>query len=259
MKIYHIPANYNDPGYFFNGKIAKRNTVDALILAMLGFGLSRILPLPADYRLSVTILLVGLFGMIGVVGVKGLPISVYAVAFISMLFRKAPRIYNAHGGVYTKSAAEVMLDEPQMQDMIADAFDSLRKQMSSRRPDYIEGETFQFRQDPELAALKDAEGAKKNQDAPQEEDAPSKEPKQPKEDKEKPLFQRRKKKDSASKILGEPEWQPFPTQEVTPDVESQDTDDEVDYPVWEDIGSDGTAEAGEQLVDLTQEGVWEDV
>ena len=50
-----------------------------------------------------------------------------------------------------------MLTEPQLRNRLADALDKMKESMASRRTEYIEGETFQFAEDPELEALRFAE------------------------------------------------------------------------------------------------------
>lgn len=157
-RIYRIPTNYKDSGYIFNGQIAKRNAIDAVVLGLIGFLIARMFPVSGEAALTVYILFIGLLGMIGIVGFKQIPISVYVVDMLHWRKRKKkPYFYNDKGGAYTVSAADLLINEPQLRDMLADAIDSVRNSLASKRPSYIEGETFEFALDPELEALKAAQ------------------------------------------------------------------------------------------------------
>jgi hypothetical protein len=156
QRIYFIPTNYRESGYIFNGMIAKRNAVDALALGLLGFFLVRMLPIKADMLLSAYILFIGLLGMVGIVGINGVPVSTWLFDTILWRRRRKPYLYNTHGGAYSVSAADVMLNEPDLRDALYDTLDKMRAAMKGAEPNYIEGETFQFAEDPELEALKSA-------------------------------------------------------------------------------------------------------
>lgn len=156
-RIYQIPTNFQESGYMFNGMIAKRNALDALVLGAFGFLLATLLPLEGEMAISGYILCIGFFGMFGILGFKGLPISTYLIDLISWSKRRKPYLYNYHGDAFSISAADLMLSEPQLRDALADALDHMKETMANRQPEYIEGETFEFVADPELEALKAAE------------------------------------------------------------------------------------------------------
>lgn len=152
---YKIPANFTNLGYFFNGRLAKRNAVDAVILIVIGILLCRLLPIPADASLSVTVFVAGLLGALGCAGIHGLPVSYYLVAFTKWLSRRQPKFYNPNSGLYSVSAADIVLTEKQLGDYIATTVNKLRSHIGRLKPEYIEGENFEFLDDPELLALLD--------------------------------------------------------------------------------------------------------
>ena len=171
MKYYRIPTNYAKTGKIFRGMIAKRSLVDAIVLGVIGYFLASLLPLEGDAVLSGYILIVGLFAIIGIVGIQGIPVSVYVVDWYKWTKRKKrPYLYNNHGGAYTVSSADLMLNEPQFRDTLADALDRMKAAMASKQPEYIEGETFEFADDPELLALKAAQEAQEEDDEDDESD-----------------------------------------------------------------------------------------
>lgn len=156
-RIYQIPTNFQQSGYAFNGMIAVRNLVDAAVLFLIGIFVASLFPFEGYSKLSGYILIGGLFAIVGVTGINGVPCSTYLIDFYRWTKRRKPYLYNTHGGVYTISSADLLLNEPQLRDSIADAIDSMKEAMMKNQPDYIEGETFEFADDPELVALKDAE------------------------------------------------------------------------------------------------------
>lgn len=173
-RIYYIPTNYKEPGYIFNGMIAKRNAIDAVVLGLLGYFLVRILPINEDMLISAYILFIGMFGMVGIVGINGVPVSVWLIDCIMWLRRKKTYLHNSHGGTFNVTAADVMLNSPDLRDALYDTLEKVRASMQPKEQNYIEGQTFQFASDPELEALKDAQEAllQEQQEAAEKENVP---------------------------------------------------------------------------------------
>lgn len=159
-KIYRIPTNFRQAGYIFNGMIAIRNAIDALLFGLLGLLIASLLPLTGTGRLSISILLAGLLAMIGLAGVREKPLSTFLADVVRWLFRRKPRLYNSHGGAYSVTAEELMLQQPQLRDSLADLLDKVKKSISSDQPELIEGVNFAFAPDPELEALRFAQEMK---------------------------------------------------------------------------------------------------
>lgn len=150
---YYIPANFTNLGYFLGGRISKRSAADAALMAVVGFLISRLLPLSGDVQLSVTVFICGVFGLMGIVGIHGLPISTYLIAFFQWTRRRKPKFYNNHSRIYSVSAAEVILTEQQLGDHVANVWKKMQGKFSGKKKAYIEGETFEFLPDPELETL----------------------------------------------------------------------------------------------------------
>lgn len=158
MKVYFIPLNYEQPGHVFNGMIPLRNFIDALVLVIIGYFIASIFA-PADFweAISWYILICGLLGLLGIIGIQGIPLSIYLLDFIKWTRRRAPYFFNHHGSAYSCSAADVMLHAPQFRDYVADLLESFTDKFKPQKAAYIEGETFEFAEDPELAYLQNAE------------------------------------------------------------------------------------------------------
>lgn len=180
MQIYHIPTNFKDPGYIVNGMIAVRNAIDAVAMGLIGFLLASLLPFNKEKALSGYILIIGLFTMIGFFGIRDIPVSTFLADALRWRGRRKPYLYNHHGTSYSMTAAELMLSEPQLRNKIADVLDKLQESMTSKRIDYIEGETFRFAEDPELEALRYAEEQMK-EEAEREETSSTTTPPEPEE------------------------------------------------------------------------------
>ena len=156
-KIYRIPTNFKDSGHVFNGMIPTRNAIDAGWLAILGFVIASILPFSEGNKLTGYVFCIAGLGMVGIIGIQEVPVSTYLFDLYKWSRRRKPHLYNNHGGSYSVTAADVMLSTPGFRDTLADAIEKVRDSMRSKKPEYIEGETFQFAVDPELEELEEAE------------------------------------------------------------------------------------------------------
>lgn len=155
---YIIPNNFMETGYVLNGAVSLRNAIEAGLLALLGFGICKLLPLPSGTdAISYYIFIIAPFVMFGLYGIQGDPISVFVLDFIKWRRRRNPCFYNMHGQAYTQEAADMLEDAPQFRDMFADMIDGMRRKMAAEEIDYVEGQTFRFAEDPEQAALKQAQ------------------------------------------------------------------------------------------------------
>ena len=155
---YVIPTNFMETGYVLNGAVAIRNAVEGVILALLGFFLCKILPIPSGLDgISYYILICLPLAMVGAYGVQGDPISQFIWDFFKWRRRRKPFFYSNHSEAYTQEAADMLMDAPGFRDYLADAIDKARKNMAPEEIDYVEGKTFRFAEDPEQEALRIAQ------------------------------------------------------------------------------------------------------
>lgn len=157
-KIYIIPSNYIEPGYVLNGAVAIRNFVEGCVLAFLGFLLCKILPIPGGVD-AITYYILFMFPplALGIYGIAGDPVSVYLMDVYHWQKRRRPYLYTTHTEAFDFSAADVLLEEPQLRDYLANSVDKVKKAMAGKAVQYIEGQTFQFAVDPEQEALRAAQ------------------------------------------------------------------------------------------------------
>lgn len=158
-KIYHIPVNFNKGGYVLNGLVETRKAVEAGCGALLGLIISQILPIN-NIVLSIVchLFFIVTLAIIGFIGVRGDPFSVFFMNYLRWrAVRKHPFIYNPNGEAFTVSPTEMLFDERDAGDMIADAMDAFRAKFEKEKPEYIEGKTFRFAEDPTVARLRSME------------------------------------------------------------------------------------------------------
>lgn len=153
-----IPTNFMESGYLFNGAVSIRNAIEAGVLVMFGIFLCGLLPLPGGIdSITYYILICGPLGLVGLFGVQGDPLSTFVVDFFKWRRRRQPCFYSGHSEAYTQEAADLLMDVPQFRDILADSLEKIRQKMAAGDIEYVEGETFEFAEDPEQEALRRAQ------------------------------------------------------------------------------------------------------
>lgn len=158
-KIYRIPVNFKKGGYVFNGLIETRKAVEAVCGALIGLIICQILPLK-NIVLSILLhfLFMAVFAIVGFIGVRGEPFSVFFMNYMRWRkIRKKPYIYNPNGMTFAGSPTLRIFNEQDAGDVVADWLASIKAKFAKERPEYIEGETFQFAEDPLLTRLQSIE------------------------------------------------------------------------------------------------------
>ena len=182
QRIYNIPKNYLGGKKYLNGLFPLRNVIEAGVLGLLGVLFCGLFPVKPDGRIPFYILVCGPLVLLGLSGIEGDPVSVYLLGMIRWRRHKQPYFYNAGGSAYAVTAADIMLKTPTMRDYINSAYHSIRKTFEKPKPEYIEGENFQFAQDPEWNILEEADKqvrAESEESDPNQKQAPAPEEKAP--------------------------------------------------------------------------------
>ena len=158
-KTYNIPSNYLESGYWLNGRVSKRKLIEACILGVFGYFLCTILPIPHNFEEGITayILIIAPLFMIGFVGIQDQPVSIFIRDVYRWNKQRKPYFFNNHGIAYSISAAQLMQEEESLRDIISDKIAAFRRSLKTPEIQYIEGENFEFAQDPETLALQEAE------------------------------------------------------------------------------------------------------
>lgn len=157
-KIYQIPVNFNQSGYVFNGLIETRRAIEGGAGALLGFLFCRLLPLSGVASISIYVFFMLALAALGYFGIRGELISSCVVyVWKWRKIRKKPYLYNPNGEAYAISATQVHMDETAIQDIVADVLDDIRAKFDKAPPEYIEGKTFVFAEDPLAERIRSAQ------------------------------------------------------------------------------------------------------
>lgn len=155
---FYIPANYLDSGYILNGRFAKRNALEAVILGIAGFFTLRLFGVPCTIdNISIYIFVICPLMLVGASGIQGDPVSEYMLNAYRWLRHRIPYIYNPHVTAYRYSPAQLVLDQPNLRDVLSNKINGMRNNMSSKKTNFQEGVNFEFASDPEVEALREAE------------------------------------------------------------------------------------------------------
>ena len=101
---FYIPANYLDSGYILNGRFAKRNAVEAVILGALGFLIVQLMGIPFSIdNISIYIFACCPLALIGASGVHGDPLSEFIMNAYKWMRKRKPYFYNYHINAYRSS------------------------------------------------------------------------------------------------------------------------------------------------------------
>lgn len=176
-KTYNIPANYLESGYWLNGRVSKRRLIEAVILGVIGYMICSILPIPHNFEEGITayIIIIAPLFMIGFVGIQDQPVSIFLRDVYRWSKKRKPYFFNNHGMAYSISAAQLMQEEESMRDIIMDKIAAFRRSLKAPEIHYVEGENFQFADDPEALALQEAEERRQEEmEAAEQEKAPAK-------------------------------------------------------------------------------------
>lgn len=143
---YHIPVNILQSNKIFNGLIEIRNLIEAVILAIIGFLICKLIPMGTD-KFTLYFCVCMPLGFLGLVGIQGQPLSVFIKSFIHWCRNRKPYIYNPHGKAYDTTYGNLIMNEIQLRDKIGDLVDKLKESMQDNKT-YIEGETYRYATDP---------------------------------------------------------------------------------------------------------------
>lgn len=165
-KEYRIPVNFNKGGYVLNGLVETRKAVEAVCGALLGLLICQILPLK-NIVLSIVLhlLFIAGFAIVGFVGVRGEPFSVFFINYMRWRrIRRKPYIYNPNGETFSGSPTKMIFEEQDAGDALADVLDAMKAKFQKEKPEYIEGRTFRFQEDPLVERLRNIEEQKKERE-----------------------------------------------------------------------------------------------
>ncbi len=87
--VYTIPANYTDSGKWLGGLVSARNTVEAIIIAvLLGYIEVALIPMTETVRIIVMIVTILPLALLALIGIDGDSLGQYLWRMTKYLFRR---------------------------------------------------------------------------------------------------------------------------------------------------------------------------
>ena len=166
---YYFPQSYTTKTRLFNGLIDLRHAIDAGLLALLGYIICRLLPIPRgiDGLSYYTFVCVPL-ALIGFHGLWGDAISTTLYHAILWSRHKKPYIYSNSNQAYPFSVWDVYADRKSFRDRIAGAYQNYQQKHAVADLSYTIGTDFEFAEDPDQASLKFEYKRRMRAEAPQQ-------------------------------------------------------------------------------------------
>lgn len=153
-RVYSIPENFIDESRVFKGMFKTRNFIEGLILG----GISAIpaLFIPAgsfNSRVMIITVFAAPMFLLGNNGYNGDPISTTIRNAKNWFSARGMMLYNTGTRALKEAPLTTMMEKPQAKEKLLDLLDSIREERRKRAAsiEYIEGETFVFAEDRELA------------------------------------------------------------------------------------------------------------
>ena len=166
--IYFIPGNFSDETKVFQGRVRLRYLADAAALAAVLILLQFLIPVTGFEARITMMVCFGAPGFIaGIAGYNGDPVSVAARSFIGWKKDRNPSLYNSNPRLLTETPISVSEKEITARDRIVDTVETLKRRREQRREEieYIEGETFEFMDDPGISQYISAEDLERRKEA----------------------------------------------------------------------------------------------
>ena len=153
-RIYSIPENFIDESRVLKGMFKTRNFIEGLILG--GIFAIPALFIPAGTFNSKVMIITAFAApmfLLGNNGYNGDPISTTIMNARNWFSTRGIMLYNTGTRALKEAPLTAMMEKPQAKEKILDLWDSLREERRKRAAsvEYIEGETFVFAEDRELA------------------------------------------------------------------------------------------------------------
>lgn len=156
VKIYDIPDNFIDESRIFNGIFKTRNFVEGVVMALIAAIPALLIPASTlNTRIVILIAICGPFFLLGNAGYNGDPISTTILHAKAWYQGRGIMLYNANSRALKESPLAYMESTELPRDKLVDMVNNWKnaRRQRNERMVYIEGETFEFIDDMDLAHL----------------------------------------------------------------------------------------------------------
>lgn len=157
--VYAIPSNFIDAGRIFNGMFKTRNFIEAVIVVVIMFLIMNLIPFSSTVtKIAVMVSVIGPLALACLVGINDDTAFSFVAAVFTWRKRRRIMLYNRNQEVQKIRALDALMDRTLPRDKIMKFIKDWKEQRQARSDDFIliEGETFQFVEDPEIARINEA-------------------------------------------------------------------------------------------------------
>lgn len=155
--VYYIPENFVEEGRIFQGTIKVKNLVQgallALPLALIGWGIGKTL----QVRITLSIILAGPMLFFGVVGFNDDPLFTVIKNFMAWRKERCVRLYNPEATPFYVSPTETIFStDPKLDVILKDREERKKRKVEAHlAQEYVQGENFDFANDPTVKKFHD--------------------------------------------------------------------------------------------------------
>ena len=165
-EIYYIPENFIGESRIWQGRIRTRYLIDSVILGLLGGIIGIVLLFTvmanADISAKITVAVITLAPgiLLGQLGYNGDPISVAFMNFLSWRKNNQIRLFNTNMRLLGTDPVKAISEMETGKDKLVSKYQSWieKKREEKESQEYVEGETFEFEEDPDMEAYTEENG-----------------------------------------------------------------------------------------------------
>ena len=154
--VYVIPSNFINSGRILNGMFKTRNFIEALISSGTLFLILNLIPFSStSTKISVLVSMIGPVALACLVGINDDTAFTFVKSILSWRKKRRIMLYNRNQEVQKIRALDAMMDRSLPRDKIMKYVETWKAQRQTRAEEFtlIEGETFRFAEDADIARI----------------------------------------------------------------------------------------------------------
>ncbi len=154
--VYVIPSNFINSGRILNGMFKTRNFIEALIASGTLFLILNLIPFSStSTKISVLVSMIGPVALACLVGINDDTAFTFVKSILSWRKKRRIMLYNRNQEVQKIRALDAMMDRSLPRDKIMKYVETWKAQRQTRAEEFtlIEGETFRFAEDADIARI----------------------------------------------------------------------------------------------------------
>lgn len=154
--VYIIPTNFINSGRIMNGMFKTRNFIEALISTIILFLILNLIPFSSNStKITVLVSVIGPVTLACLVGINDDTAFTFVKSVFSWRKNRRVMLYNRNQEVQKIRALDAMMDRSLPRDKLLKIMEDWKEQRQMKAEDIslIEGETFRFAEDADIARI----------------------------------------------------------------------------------------------------------